>query len=84
MATEDEVVVTGGGDDLGTDGVDPWVTGAVWSFEPATQSWRRLANLIQPRHGHAAAVAQGRIYVLGGAPCPSFGETDSVESLQIR
>jgi N-acetylneuraminic acid mutarotase len=84
VATENEVVVIGGGDDLGSDGSDPWVTGAVWAFNPKTGRWRRLPDLSLPRHGHAAAVANGRIYALGGAPCPLFGRTSDVESLGVR
>jgi N-acetylneuraminic acid mutarotase len=87
VATEDEVVVAGGGDDLGTggaEGVDAWVTRAVWAFDREAMSWRRLPDLTLPRHGHAAALANGRVYVFGGAPCPSFGLTDQVESLPIR
>jgi N-acetylneuraminic acid mutarotase len=84
VATEDELVVVAGGDDLGTGGIKPWVTAAVWAFDPGGEEWRRLPDLNVARHGHAAAVANDRIYVLGGAPCPDFGLTDSVESLRIR
>jgi hypothetical protein len=36
-----------------------------------------------PRHAHAAVAAAGRLVVFGGAPCPGFGQTRSVESLEL-
>lgn len=79
VAVAGEIVVVGGGDDA-----ERWVTPATWAYSLATNSWRRLADLQVPRHGHAAAVLGNRVYVFGGAPCPGFGRTDSVESLAVR
>lgn len=76
VAAGTRVVAVAGGDD-----VDGWVTPAVWALDPAKGSWSRLPDLSVARHGHAAAVARGRIYVFGGAPCAGFGQTASVESL---
>ena len=77
-------VVTGGGDDLADGEIPPWVTGAVWGFEPRTERWLRLPDLAVPRHGHTAATADGRVIVFGGAPCAGYGRTESVEYLQVR
>lgn len=79
VAVAGQIVVVGGGDDA-----ERWVTPATWAYSPARGSWRRLADLRVPRHGHAAAVLGNRVYVFGGAPCPGFGRTDSVESLAVR
>ena len=76
VAAHGSLVAVGGGDDA-----EGWVTPATWWFEPRTQHWRRLADLRIPRHGHAAAAVGDEIYVFGGAPCPGYGRTDSVERL---
>ena len=72
------VVAISGGDDR-----EVWVTPAVWSLDPGTGRWQRLADLRVPRHGHAAAAVGDEIYVFGGAPCPGYGRTDSVEKLTL-
>jgi len=72
------VVVISGGDDR-----EVWVTPAVWSLDPDTGRWQRLADLRVPRHGHAAAAFGHEVYVFGGAPCPGYGRTDSVEKLAL-
>jgi N-acetylneuraminic acid mutarotase len=84
VAANGELVVVAGGDDMGYDGGGTWVTPSVWAFDPQRAKWRRLPDLPVPRHGHAATVADGRIYVFGGSPCPGFGQTDSVVSLSAR
>ena len=76
-----EVIVIGGGDDEEADGLQPWVTGAVWAFEPERQGWRRLPDLRVPRHGFSATVLGDRIYAFGGAPCSGYGRTEVTESL---
>jgi hypothetical protein len=47
------------------------------------QRWRRLPDLSVARHSMTAAVHDGRVYVLAGAPCAGFGWTDVVESLPL-
>jgi N-acetylneuraminic acid mutarotase len=61
--------------------VDGWVTPATWAFNPERGQWRRAADIEVPRSDQAQAMFDGRIYILGGAPCVGFGRTDSVESL---
>jgi N-acetylneuraminic acid mutarotase len=83
VASHDQPIVIAGGDDLEDDGIPPWVTGAVYAFDPVRTSWERLPDLNVPRHGHAATTAAGRAYVFGGSPCPDYGRTGSVESLEL-
>lgn len=78
------VAVIGGGDDLEVDGLPPWVTGATWAFLPDSDRWRRLPDLLVPRHGHAATVVGDRAFVFGGAPCALYGRTELVESLELE
>jgi N-acetylneuraminic acid mutarotase len=40
----------------------------VQEYNPATNTWRRLADMPSPRTDIAAVVYEGRIYVLGGHP----------------
>jgi Kelch motif protein len=70
--------IAGGDDEL------EWITAATWAFDPERGEWRRAADTEVPRHGQAVATVDGRIYIFGGAPCSSFGLTDSVESLPTR
>ena len=77
VAAGDRVLaISGGDDDKG------WVTPATWALGP--RGWERLADLAVPRHGHAAAAANGRAFVFGGAPCAGYGKTDSVETVSLR
>lgn len=74
-----ELLAIGGGDDA-----EGWVTGATWAFDPARDEWRRLPNLIHPRHGHGAAALGSTVFVFGGSPCFGAGETAEVEQLVVR
>ena len=75
-ATPDVVLAIGGGDDE-----EQWVTPAAWALAPGDSKWRRLADLNVSRHGHAAAAVDSGVFVFGGAPCPGYGRTESVEFL---
>lgn len=76
VVVDGDVIAVGGGNDMaGT------VTGAVQRWDPRERRWTRLSDLRTPRHGHAATVAEDRIWVFGGSPCAYFNATDSVESL---
>jgi hypothetical protein len=84
-AIDGRVVVTGGGDDpLRPDEPGGWVLRSAYAYRPGTRSWMRLPDMRRARHGHAAAAADGRVYVFRGAPCPGYGEMASVESLRLR
>jgi hypothetical protein len=54
-----------GGDDEGQN------SARVDAYDPATSTWSRVADMAIPRHGHAAAVLDGKLYVMGG-----YGEVD--------
>jgi hypothetical protein len=78
VATDRAVLGLGGGDDgAGT------VTGAVQEWDPAAESWKLLDEMRTPRHGHAAAIADGKVWVFGGSPCAYFAASDSVEWLPV-
>lgn len=78
VAAAGTVIAIGGGNDgAGT------VTGAVQQWDPASERWTRLSDLRIARHGHAAAVAGGRIWVFGGSPCAYFNATDASEWLPV-
>jgi Kelch motif len=68
----------------GSNEPEHWVTPSTWEFAPEAGEWRRLADLKEPRHAHAAAVVDGRILVLEGAPCAGYGQTHAVESLTVQ
>jgi N-acetylneuraminic acid mutarotase len=57
------IILTGGYSDLR---FTP--TRAAWAFDPAAESWRRLANLLAPLGAHTSQGVQGAVYVFGGAP----------------
>lgn len=73
-----KLVAAGGGDDN-----ERWVTPATWALGPSDASWSRLADLGVARHGHGSAAVGDTLYVFGGAPCPGYGRTASVETLQV-
>jgi len=74
------LVAAGGGDGNS----DPaWVSGQTWAYAPADRRWSQLAPMPQPKHGYAAAAADGRLYVFGGSTCGTFRATDSAQSLKV-
>ncbi|HKJ36893.1 MAG TPA: kelch repeat-containing protein, partial [Solirubrobacterales bacterium] len=83
VTADGELIVIAGGDDIGEEGIEPWVTGAVWALGPEGDGWERLPNLEVPRHGHDAAIIDDEIYVIGGSPCAGYGFTGAVEALQL-
>ena len=83
VATNGAILLTGGADDEAWQEGGGFVTPATWAYTPADGRWRRLADMETPRHAHAAVAAAGRLVVFGGTPCPGFGQTRSVESLEL-
>jgi N-acetylneuraminic acid mutarotase len=88
VAAGGKVVLIGGDDELGWEDGSGWVTPTAWAFDPATNRWQRLPDLAVERHALAAAVAGGRIYAIGGGPCPGLKPngpvgTHTVESLPV-
>lgn len=78
VAHDGDVIAVAGGDDAGGT-----VTGAIQEFDPRGDRWALRPALRTPRHGHGAAIGDGRIWVFGGSPCAYFNATDDVESLPV-
>lgn len=50
----------------------------VEAYDPATNTWEPLPDMMVPRHGFGAAVLDGRIYLPGGATSQGFGAVGDV------
>jgi non-specific serine/threonine protein kinase len=76
MVTDGTFAYVLGGRNLGADKN----TDAVERYDPATQKWTSLAPLPSPRGGLGAAVADGRIVVVGGEdPTNVLGGVDAYD-----
>src|SRR5258708_14277173 len=49
-----------------------------WEYDPATDTWKALAPMPTKRGAAAAAVINGKVYVVGGATTPSAPDQPSV------
>jgi hypothetical protein len=78
------IILTGGDEERNWAEGEGWVTPAAWRSDPRVRSWRRLPDLSTARHGHAAAMLDGRLHVLGGSPCAGFARLKSAESLSLK
>ncbi|HZT05747.1 MAG TPA: kelch repeat-containing protein [Chloroflexota bacterium] len=56
----------------------------VEAYDPATDSWLRLAPMGAPRHGIGAAALENRIYIPGGASVEGFGVTPVNQALDVQ
>lgn len=88
VAAGGKIVVVGGEDQLNWEEGDGWVTPSAWAFDPKLNRWARLPDMRFERRGGGAAVANGRIYAIGGSYCPGLKPngpvgTHTVESLPI-
>jgi N-acetylneuraminic acid mutarotase len=63
-AVDGKIYVLGG--HIDDDDGEEVVTGHVVMYDPAADSWQQMAAMPTARHGHAAAVMDGKIYVSGG------------------
>lgn len=66
------IVVGGEGNAADPSGVFPQTE----SYAPVTDTWTTLEPMTHPRHGMAAAVVLGKLYVPGGATTEGFGASD--------
>ena len=73
-----ELFVIGG---EGNGGLASGVFAEVEAYDLATDSWRSLDPMPNPRHGMWAASVDGRIYIPGGADEQAFGAVDTHEIL---
>jgi N-acetylneuraminic acid mutarotase len=83
-----KIVLFGGDDELDWEDGGGSVSASAWAFDPKAEHWQRLPDLEIERHASGAAVADGRIYALGGSYCPGIKlngpvGTHTVESLSI-
>jgi hypothetical protein len=53
-------------------------------YDPATDSWQPGPPLPTPRHGLAAQVVGGRLYVIGGGPTPNLSVSSAVEIFELK
>lgn len=72
VAARGRVVAFGGDDELGWMDGGGSVSASAWAFDPKTGRWQRLPDMRIERHAFGAAVADGRIYALGGGYCPGI------------
>ena len=79
-----ELIVAGGDDEQGWDKGRGWVTPATWAYSPRRNSWRRLPNMLAPRHASAAAYVDGRLYTFDGDMCPGVHRTNTAQSLAVQ
>jgi N-acetylneuraminic acid mutarotase len=79
-AERDGVCHTVGGESW-HDGL-PGTYGAHEAFDLATQTWRVLADLPEPRHGLGVAVAAGTLYAVGGGPIRGNSYTTLVDAFE--
>jgi len=61
-------------------GENPGVFATTEAFDPATNEWRRLADMPTPRHGAGAVAVGGTIYVIGGGVRAGFGASGANEA----
>ena len=66
-----------GGEELGIEGPDG-VIGSAWSYDPATDTWDPLPDMITPRHGLAATALGDSIFAIGGGAHTGIGRTTAV------
>ena len=53
------------------------------AYDPATQTWRQLANIPEPLEGPAVVAVDGTIYLLGGQRNPAGTTEGAVQSYNV-
>jgi N-acetylneuraminic acid mutarotase len=76
---DDRIFVVGG---EGNPDTASHVFDNVEAYTPSANTWEELAPMVTPRHGVAAAVWEGGLYVPGGATQDAFGAVDTTEVLR--
>lgn len=66
-----------GGERLGMDGPGG-VIGKSWRYDPATDKWDALPDMLTPRHGLTAVALKDRILLIGGGSLPATGQTTNI------
>lgn len=78
-AVVDDTIIIAGGE--GNGAVASGVFSQVEAYDPASDTWTALPDMLTPRHGTGAAAINGRVYVPGGATVQGFGAVDTFEVL---
>ena len=60
-------------------GENPGVFPHTEEYDPASNTWRRVADMPTPRHGMGAVTVGADIYVIGGGIRAGFGASTSNE-----
>jgi Kelch motif protein len=56
---------------------------SVYRFDLATRQWRRLPDMLTPRHGLAVVGFRSRVYTLAGGPTPGLSVSGANEYLTL-
>ncbi len=52
-----------------------------WQYDPASDTWKDMAPLKQPREHNAAVVLDGKIYAIGGTDVGAYLGKETLSSL---
>ena len=74
-------IVVFGGENLAPGGT---TIAQVELFDIARRRWRRLPDMLTPRHGLGGAALGDRVYALEGGPQPGFSFSRAIEFLDVR
>lgn len=74
-------IVVFGGEQLGPGGT---TIKQVEVYSPRRNRWRRLADMLTPRHGLGGVSFGRRVYAIEGGPQPGFHFSRAIESLLVR
>jgi len=73
-------IVVFGGEQLGPGGT---TVQQVEVYSPGRNRWRRLPDMLTPRHGLGGVSLRNRVYAIGGGPQPGFHFSSAIETLQV-
>jgi N-acetylneuraminic acid mutarotase len=74
-------IVVFGGENLAPGGT---TIAQVELFNPRTRRWRRLPDMLTPRHGLGGAALGNRVFAIEGGPEPGFHFSRAIEYLDVR
>lgn len=76
-AVFDDKLYAFGGERLGMEGPGG-VIGKSWRYDPASDKWDALPDMLTPRHGLTAVALKDRILLIGGGSLPATGQTTNI------
>jgi len=74
-------IVVFGGEELGSGGT---TIAPVELFDPRRRRWRRLPDMLTPRHGLGGVSFGDRVYAIEGGTSPGFSYSRAIEALDVR